>query len=122
MRSSAACMARMHRISKMDRPLKPNMQVFHRPTTVTEADPKPSIPRIVPREKIRLRTSILSAPLPRSHEIKPPTLIETLLARKLAAGDRWPPNLRIEPFISRATWAPVKKGIRSKLKKMLREE
>ncbi|KAJ7286046.1 hypothetical protein C8J57DRAFT_986251, partial [Mycena rebaudengoi] len=67
-------------------------------------------------------TSILPSPAPRNHEIKPPTLIETLIARKSAAGDKWPANLRIEPFISRADWAPVKKGVRSKLKKMLREE
>ncbi|KAJ6618311.1 hypothetical protein B0H10DRAFT_1734306, partial [Mycena sp. CBHHK59/15] len=77
--------------------------------------------RIVSRQKIAPRTSILPAPVPRNHELKPPTLIERLLAQKLAAGDEWPPNLRIEPFISRDTWAPVKKGLRSKLKRMLRE-
>ncbi|KAJ6606559.1 hypothetical protein DFH09DRAFT_1120602 [Mycena vulgaris] len=116
MRPSATCMAR-----KIPKPLHPNMQVFPRRTPVQPETPS-SIPRIVPREKIALRTSILPAPAPRSHEIKPPTLIEGLLARKLALGDSWPPNLRIEPFISRDTWAPVKKGLRSKLKKMLREE
>ncbi|KAJ7684715.1 hypothetical protein DFH06DRAFT_968028 [Mycena polygramma] len=95
------------------------MQVFSRTTTV---DRKPSIPRIVPRDKLASQATILPAPVPRNHEIKPPTLLETLLAQKLAAGDQWPANLRIEPFISRKTWAPVKKGLRSKLKRMLREE
>ncbi|KAJ7702374.1 hypothetical protein B0H17DRAFT_1044091 [Mycena rosella] len=116
MRPSAACMVR-----KLSKPLKPNMQIFARPTA-TQADPQSAIPRIVPREKLARRTSILPAPVPRNHEIKPPTLIETLMARKLALGDKWPPNLRIEPVISRETWAPVQKGLRSKLKKMLREE
>ncbi|KAJ7470340.1 hypothetical protein FB451DRAFT_334158 [Mycena latifolia] len=116
MRPSAACMAR-----KMAKPLKPNMQVFPRLKTV-QVDPQPAVQRIVPRGKIALRTSILPAPAPRNHEIKPPTLIENLMARKLTLGDEWPSNLRIEPFISRETWAPVKKGLRSKLKKMLREE
>ncbi|KAJ7261399.1 hypothetical protein B0H12DRAFT_967190, partial [Mycena haematopus] len=64
---------------------------------------------------------IIPAPVPRNHEIKPPTLLESLIAQKNAAGDEWPPNLRIEPFISRTEWDPVKKGLRSKLKKMLRE-
>ncbi|KAJ7197218.1 hypothetical protein GGX14DRAFT_375178 [Mycena pura] len=78
-------------------------------------------PRIVPRENIKRGTSILPAPAPRSHETKPPTLLETLIAKKQVAGDDWPPNLRVEPFISRDTWAPVKKGTRSKLKRMLKE-
>ncbi|KAJ7445771.1 hypothetical protein B0H11DRAFT_1746673 [Mycena galericulata] len=97
------------------------MQVFSRATNI-QAERTLSIPRLVPRRKIALQTSILPAPVPRNHEIKPPTLIESLLAEKLTAGDKWPPNLRIEPFITRETWAPVKKGLRSKLKRMLREE
>ncbi|KAJ6500439.1 hypothetical protein C8R45DRAFT_68908 [Mycena sanguinolenta] len=114
MRPSPACMARA-----IPKPLKSNMQVFPRvPTAVRQ----PSIPRIVPLRKIARNTSILPAPVPRNHEIKPPTLIESLLAQKSAAGDEWPANLRIEPFISRAEWDPVKKGLRSKLKRMLREE
>ncbi|KAJ6547125.1 hypothetical protein B0H19DRAFT_1164113 [Mycena capillaripes] len=114
MRPSATRMAR-----KLAKPLQPNMQVFPRTTTVERQLP---IPRIVPREKIASKASILPAAVPRNHEIKPPTMIETLLAQKAAAGDEWPPNLRIEPFISRTEWAPVKKGLRSKLKRMLREE
>ncbi|KAJ7168142.1 hypothetical protein C8R43DRAFT_876976 [Mycena crocata] len=97
------------------------MQVFARPVTAY-ADSKPAVPRIVPRAKITHRASILPAPTPRNHELKPPTLIENLMARKGTAGDEWPPNLRIEPFITRQTWAPVRKGLRSKLKKMLRED
>ncbi|KAK7023896.1 hypothetical protein R3P38DRAFT_1078396 [Favolaschia claudopus] len=112
MHPSAVWMART--ISK---PLKPNMQVFTSAST-----PKPTQPRIIPRGKIALNASIVPAAIPRNHETKPPTLIQTLIAQKDAAGDEWPSNLRIEPFISRAEWAPVKKGLRSKLKKMLREE
>ncbi|KAJ7090228.1 hypothetical protein B0H15DRAFT_778957 [Mycena belliarum] len=97
------------------------MQVFIRPTAV-QADTPLSLQRIVPRRKITLKSSILPAPAPRNHLFKPPTLLETLMAEKLTLGDSWPPNLRIEPFISRETWAPVKKGLRSKLKRMLREE
>ncbi|KAJ7756836.1 hypothetical protein DFH07DRAFT_820124 [Mycena maculata] len=115
MRPSPACMAR-----KIPKPLQPKMQVF--PRTDVPADSKPSIPRLVSRKKIALQASILPAPVPRNHKIKPPTLSEGLLAEKLAAGDKWPPNLRIEPFITREKWAPVQKGLRSKLKRMLREE
>ncbi|KAF8184951.1 hypothetical protein K438DRAFT_1837156 [Mycena galopus ATCC 62051] len=114
MRSSSACMARA-----ILKPLKANMQVFPRATTAAR---QPSVPRIVPLGKIARSASIIPAPVPRNHELKPPTLIQTLLAQKSAAGGDWPPNLRIEPFISRTDWAPVKKGLRSKLKRMLREE
>lgn len=106
-------------LRKMAKPLQPNMQVFPRTAAVER---KPAIPRLVPREKLLPEASILPGPVPRNHEIKPPTLIETLIAEKNATGDKWPPNLRIEPFISRTEWAPVKKGLRSKLKRMLREE
>ncbi|KAJ7184208.1 hypothetical protein C8R46DRAFT_1063280 [Mycena filopes] len=107
------------RLARKIKPIPSSMQVFSTPPAEQRIL---SLPRFVSRKKIEERTSILPAPAPRSHEIKPPTLIETLAARKLAAGDRWPPNIRIEPVISRATWEPVRKGIRSKLKKMLREE
>ncbi|KAJ7043252.1 hypothetical protein C8F04DRAFT_35490 [Mycena alexandri] len=106
-------------LARKIKPIPSSLQVFSQPPS---ADRILSLPRFVSRAKVEERTSILPAPVPRNHEIKPPTLIEMLAARKLAAGAQWPPNIRIEPVISRATWAPVRKGIRSKLKKMLREE
>ncbi|KAJ7632233.1 hypothetical protein FB45DRAFT_911880 [Roridomyces roridus] len=114
MRPSPASLAR-----KVAKPLKPHLQVF---SSTSNVDLTPAIPRLIPRRNVAPRTSILPAPTPRNHQIKPPTLIETLIAQKSAAGDRWPPNLRVEPFITRETWEPVRKGLRSKLKRMLREE
>ncbi|KAJ7074319.1 hypothetical protein C8F01DRAFT_1100110 [Mycena amicta] len=111
MRPSSACLAR-----KVPKPIKPKVQVFHRAQLLST----PTTPRILPRAKI-LNTSIHPAPAPRSPDSKPPTLLETLVSRQKAAPEEWPPNLRIEPVISRKTWDPVKKGIRSKLKKMLKE-
>jgi hypothetical protein len=101
------------------KPINPTVQVFPRAAAVAR---KSAVPRFVPLRKIAPDASILPAAAPRNHELRPPTLIQTLVARKDAAGDGWPPNLRIEPVISRTDWAPVKKGLRSKLKRMLREE
>ncbi|KAF7295263.1 hypothetical protein MIND_01065400 [Mycena indigotica] len=113
MRSSPVCLAR-----KLPKPLKFKVQVFHLDRL---AQPPSTLPRIIPRDKVADGTAILSAPAPKSQHFKPPSLLETLLARQKNAPEDWPPNLRIEPVISRQTWEPVKMGIRSKLKRMLRE-
>ncbi|KAF7322688.1 hypothetical protein HMN09_00047600 [Mycena chlorophos] len=113
MRPSPARLAR-----QVPKPLKTKVQVF-RGVVVQESTPTP---RVLRRANILANGgSILPAPVPQAVDAKPPTLLETLMAKQRAAPESWPPNLRIEPTISRATWAPVKKGVRSKLKRMLKE-
>ncbi|KAI9452327.1 hypothetical protein F5148DRAFT_986090 [Russula earlei] len=50
-----------------------------------------------------------------------PTLIEILLNEKKAAGPTYPPNLRIEPVVSKKTFAGVKRELVTTMKGILRE-
>lgn len=75
--------------------------------------------RVLPRSAVPKYTTIL----PPTPPAPPPSLVQTLVARQEAAGDNWPPNLRIETFEdSREDWVGVKKEIRTKLKKMFVQE
>jgi hypothetical protein len=52
---------------------------------------------------------------------KQPSLLEILLREKEAAGPNYPPNIRIEPVVSKKTFAGVKREFVAPLKAVLRE-
>jgi len=89
---------------------------------------RPSIPRLVrvlPRSAVAVREH--GHPLPRVYEELPkesrkqPTLLEILLKEKEAAGANYPPNIRIEPLMSKKTFAGVKREFVAPLKAISRE-
>ncbi|KAH9966456.1 hypothetical protein BC827DRAFT_1175984 [Russula dissimulans] len=89
---------------------------------------RPSLPRfvrILPRSAITPREH--SHPPPRIYDELPkesrkqPTLLEILLKEKEAAGSNYPPNIRIEPVVSKKTFAGVKPELIPTLKGILRE-
>ncbi|KAF7311614.1 hypothetical protein MKEN_01064500 [Mycena kentingensis (nom. inval.)] len=120
MRPSPTLLAR-----KLTKPLSSKLQVFRDiPTTPAPAPlskSKTQLPFVLAR-KTTDPELIISAPEPRQPDAKPPTLLRLLMdAQNDAAPGQWPPNLRIEPVVTRADWEPVKKGVRSKLKRLLKE-
>ncbi|KIY43666.1 hypothetical protein FISHEDRAFT_53234 [Fistulina hepatica ATCC 64428] len=50
-----------------------------------------------------------------------PTVMEVLQQRKVANGASWPPNLRLEPPLTKAGLLRVNAQERSNLKKLLKE-
>lgn len=89
---------------------------------------RPSLPRLVrllPRSAIALPEH--GHPSPRIYEEPPkgsrtqPSLLEILLKEKEAAGPNYPPNIRIEPVVSKKTFAGVKREFVGPLKAILRE-
>jgi hypothetical protein len=52
---------------------------------------------------------------------KLPSLLEILLKEKEAAGPNYPPNIRIEPVVSKKTFAGVKRDLIAPIKAILRE-
>jgi hypothetical protein len=89
---------------------------------------RPSLSRLVrvlPRSAIPVREHG-HPPLRVYEEIpkdarKQPSLLEILLKEKEAAGANYPPNIRIEPVVSKKTFAGVKRGFVAPLKEILRE-
>jgi len=88
---------------------------------------RPSLPllvRLLPRSAIALPEH---GHPPRIYEElskesrKQPSLLEILLKEKEAAGPNYPPNIRIEPVVSKKTFAGVKPEFVSPLKTILRE-
>ncbi|KAH9998129.1 hypothetical protein BJV74DRAFT_767952 [Russula compacta] len=89
---------------------------------------RPSLPRLV---RILPRSAIAPPkhghPLPRVYEElskdsqKQPSLIEILLKEKEAAGPDYPPNIRIEPVVSRKTFAGISRELVVPMKVALRE-
>ena len=53
-------------------------------------------------------------------DIKPPTLIESLQARKAKLGADYPPNIRIEPVLSKKTFEGVPEATRERLQELLK--
>jgi len=89
---------------------------------------RPSLPRLVrllPRSAIALPEH--SHPVPRIYEELPkesrrqPSLLEILLKEKEVAGPNYPPNIRIEPVVSKKIFAGVKREFVAPLKAILRE-
>jgi hypothetical protein len=89
---------------------------------------RPSLARLVrvlPRSAVALPEH--GNPPPRIYEELPkesrklPSLLEILLKEKEAAGPNYPPNIRIEPVVSRKTFAGVKRDIIAPMKAILRE-
>jgi hypothetical protein len=81
--------------------------------------------RVLPRSAITLPEH--GHPPPRIYEELPkdsrksPSLLEILLKEKEAAGPNYPPNIRIEPVVSRKTFAGVKRDLVTPMKAILRE-
>lgn len=78
--------------------------------------------RVIPRSQLRpedLRTVPISQPV-RSDEVRP-TLIELLQKRKADAGSDYPPNIRIEPTLTKKTFSGMKKEHIVELKALLKE-
>jgi hypothetical protein len=90
---------------------------------------RPSLPRLVrvlPRSAIPVREHGHLPParvyeeLPKGSS-RQPSLLEILLKEKEAAGANYPPNIRIEPVVSKKTFAGVKREFVAPLKAVLRE-
>lgn len=85
----------------------------------------PRLVRILPRSAIA-RPEHGHPPLRIYEELpkdarKEPTLIEILLKEKEVAGSNYPPNIRIEPVVSKKTFAGVKRDFVPQMKAILRE-
>jgi hypothetical protein len=82
--------------------------------------------RILPRSAVALPEHC--RPPPRIYEELPkelrksPSLLEILLKEKEDAGLNYPPNIRIEPVVSRKTFAGVKRDLVAPMKAILREQ
>jgi hypothetical protein len=86
---------------------------------------RPSIPRlirIIPKTSLPSQKVKVVPELPSYEQAKKTPLIEILLKRKDEAGDNWPPNLRIEPPLSREKFKQVHHDVRVVLKDLLTEK
>lgn len=90
---------------------------------------RPSLPRLV---RILPRSAIappnhghpplrVYEELPKESQ-KQPSLIEILLKEKETAGPDYPPNIRIEPVVSKKTFAGVTRELVAPMKVVLREQ
>jgi len=83
----------------------------------------PSFLRLVKRSELpKAKSVVLPAPALPAVQVKPPTLQEVLLQRQELAGESWPLNLRIEPFLSKAVFRGVSRTVRSRLKRITTRE
>jgi hypothetical protein len=90
---------------------------------------RPSLARLV---RILPRSAVAPPehghPPPRIYEELPkefrksPSLLEILLKEKEDAGPNYPPNIRIEPVVSRKTFAGIKRDLVAPMKAILREQ
>jgi hypothetical protein len=97
--------------------------MFYQPSVMRVSLPR--LVRILPRSAIALPEHGLHPPriyeeLPKDSR-KQPTLLEILLKEKEAAGSNYPPNIRIEPVVSKKTFAGVRRDMVSQMKAVLRE-
>jgi len=76
--------------------------------------------RILPRSTVPKQSVVSRSPIaPKADE---PSLIRELVARQEAAGDKWPPNLRIETFEdAKVDWNGYTSEVRTALKKFAKE-
>ena len=85
----------------------------------------PRLVRVLPRSTIAPRGQ--GRPPVRIYEELPkasrrqPTLLEILLKEKEAAGPNYPPNIRIEPVVSKETFTGVKRELIAQMKAIVRE-
>ncbi|KAK0210453.1 hypothetical protein DFS33DRAFT_1293251 [Desarmillaria ectypa] len=77
--------------------------------------------RLVPRSSVQLTQRVVPSSAERPPEVKPPTVLDILLERKEKAGDNWPSNIRIEPPVTKTALKDVQSGVRTQLKKLLKE-
>ena len=77
--------------------------------------------RLIPRSSVQLTQKVVPSPAERHPEIRPPTLLDILLEQKEKAGNNWPSNIRIETPIPKTVLKDVQSGVRTQLKKLLKE-
>jgi hypothetical protein len=84
----------------------------------------PLFVRIIPRNSIKpiqgRNIEIVPEPIPQRLEEKF-SLIDALMKQKDAMGSAWPPNLRIEPVVTKKTFERVHADYRTELKALLKE-
>ncbi|KAF8323508.1 uncharacterized protein EI90DRAFT_3076875 [Cantharellus anzutake] len=79
-----------------------------------------SLVRVLPRSSVP-KAAVIERPKSEIR-IEGPSLIRELVARQEAAGENWPPNLRIETFEDKKPdWVGVKGRVRQALKKWIKE-
>ncbi|KAG1835726.1 hypothetical protein EV424DRAFT_21505 [Suillus variegatus] len=78
--------------------------------------------RVVPRIAIKPGSKVLPPPLTNQNEraFKEP-LLRIMARRQQEAGDIWPPNLRIEPHVTKTAIGKAPKEMRVQLKRLLKE-
>lgn len=86
---------------------------------------RPSLPRLVrviPRGQLKSE-QLRTVPIPQlvRSDVKRPTLIELLQKRRAEAGNDYPPNIRIEPALTKKSFSGVKKEHIIELKALLKE-
>jgi hypothetical protein len=86
---------------------------------------RPSLPlfiRIIPRNALKgSQSQIVPEFIPQTQE-KKVILIDELMKLKDSMGSSWPPNLRIEPLVTKQTFARVRGEYRTELKALLKEK
>lgn len=87
---------------------------------------RPTIPRLVrviPRSQLVAENPSLKPirPPPIRSDVKRPTLIEVLQKRKKDAGRSFPPNIRIEPELTKRVFKGIPADVRDGLKAVVKE-
>ena len=83
----------------------------------------PRLIQIVSRDALRssqATVQIIPEPIPQTKE-KKVILVDELTKLQGSMGPSWPPNLRIEPVITKETLARVRSEHRTELKVLLKE-
>ena len=77
--------------------------------------------RVVPKSSLKLN-KVLPQPLTNQEEraFKEPVL-RIMARRQKEAGDAWPPNLRIEPHVTKRAIGQAPEEMRVQLKRLLKE-
>lgn len=76
---------------------------------------------LIPRELLKKNTNVIPPLKPNFPELQP-TVHDILLERKAKAGDEWPKNMRIEPFLTRDAFSKVRKKYIGPLKEFVERE
>ena len=75
--------------------------------------------RIIPRAQLPSNLNVIT-PV-RQEALKQNRLMEELLRRKQEAGAAYPPNIRLEPTVSKVAYKRIRKETREELKDLVRE-
>jgi hypothetical protein len=85
----------------------------------------PRLIRVVTRSQLKAEypgsTVVRALPKPVRSDGKQPTLIDSLLKRKQDMGAAYPPNIRIEPVLTKQTFEGLPVEAREELKELLKE-